>query len=143
MEVTALPHLQFSTQCHPPTRVADFLALTKPRVMLLAVLTALVGLMIAPGNVDPLLGSIAILAIAAGAGAAAALNMWCDADIDAVTRAAGRPILRDAVSRPEARALGLVLASASVAILGLALNATAAALLAFAIFFTPWCTRCG
>src|SRR2546423_15324557 len=76
-------------------RLAGFVALMKPRVMVLAVFTALVGLVIAPGHVDPLLSSIAILAIAAGAGAAGVLNMWHDAEIDAVmARTARRPIPR-------------------------------------------------
>src|SRR3984885_8726490 len=83
-------------------RVPDFVALMKPRVMVLAVFTALVGSMIAPEHLDPLLGSVAILAITAGAGAAGVLNMWYDADIDAVmTRTAMRPIPRGAVSRAE------------------------------------------
>src|SRR5262249_8812198 len=92
--------------------------------------------MIAPVRLDPLLGSIAILAIAVGAGAAGALNMWYEADIDAVmTRTAGRPIPRGAISRPEALTFGLVLAGGAVAVLALATNLKAAALLAFAIFF--------
>ena len=65
-------------------RLADFIVLMKPRVMLLAVFTALVGLMVAPAHLEPLIGSIAIVAIAAGAGAAGVLNMWYDADIDAM-----------------------------------------------------------
>ena len=115
--------------------------------MSLTVFTALVGLMIAPGHLDPLLGSIAILSIAAGAGAAAVLNMWYDADIDSVmTRTAGRPIPRGKISRSEALAVGLVLACGAVAVLALALNVTAAALLAFTIFFyvviyTIWLKR--
>jgi protoheme IX farnesyltransferase len=119
----------------------------KPRVMLLAVFTAVVGLVIAPGHLDPLLGSIAALAIAAGAGAAGVLNMWYDADIDAVmTRTAGRPIPRGTISRAEALAFGLVLACGAVAVLALALNVEAAALLAFTIFFyvvvyTVWLKR--
>src|SRR5882724_898421 len=119
----------------------------KPRVMSLTVFTALVGLMIAPGHLDPLLGSIAILSIAAGAGAAAALNMWYDADIDAVmARTAGRPIPRGRISRAEALAFGLVLSCGAVAVLALALNVKAAALLAFTIFFyvvvyTMWLKR--
>jgi protoheme IX farnesyltransferase len=119
----------------------------KLRVMLLAVFTALVGLMIAPGHLDPLLGSIAILAIAAGAGAAGVLNMWYDADIDAVMRrTAMRPIPRGTVSRVEALVFGLVLAGIAVAILGYALNLRAAVLLAFTIFFyvvvyTIWLKR--
>jgi protoheme IX farnesyltransferase len=115
--------------------------------MSLSVLTALVGLLIAPGHLDPLHGSIAIFAIAAGAGAAGALNMWYDADIDAVmTRTAMRPIPRGAVSRLEALIFGLILAGSAVAILGSALNLKAAALLAFTIFFyvvvyTIWLKR--
>jgi len=94
-------------------RASDFVTLMKPRVMLLAVFTALVRLIIAPGHLDPLLGSIAILGIAAGAGAAGVLNMWYDADIDAVmTRTARRPIPRGKVSSTEALAFGLALARA-------------------------------
>jgi protoheme IX farnesyltransferase len=64
--------------------IGDYVALTKPRVMSLVVFTALVGLMVAPGGIDPFAGVVALLCIAAGAGAAAALNMWYDADIDAL-----------------------------------------------------------
>jgi protoheme IX farnesyltransferase len=119
----------------------------KARVMMLAVFTALVGLMIAPARLDPFLGFVAILAIAGGAGAAGVLNMWYDADIDAVmTRTAGRPIPSGAVSRAEALAFGLILASGAVTVLALVSNLTAAALLAFAIFFyvvvyTMWLKR--
>ena len=89
-------------------RVPDFVALMKPRVMVLAVFTALVGLLIAPGHVDSLLGAAAVLAIAAGAGAAGVLNMWYDADIDAVmSRTAMRPIPRGKVSQSEALLFGL------------------------------------
>ncbi len=128
-------------------RLPDFLTLMKPRVMSLAVFTAFVGLIIAPGHLDPVHGSIAILAIAAGAGAASVLNMWYDADIDALmTRTARRPLPRGKVSRAEALAFGLVLGGSAVAVLGLALNVKAAALLAFAIFFyvvvyTVWLKR--
>ena len=102
MAMTAIPvaRLQSPSRSRVTTRLPDFLALMKPRVMSLAVFTALVGLMIAPGHLDPLLGSIAVLAIAAGAGAAGVLNMWYDADIDAVmARTAMRPIPRGTVSR--------------------------------------------
>jgi crotonobetainyl-CoA:carnitine CoA-transferase CaiB-like acyl-CoA transferase len=105
-------------------------------VMVLAVFTAFVGMMIAPSRVNLLLGFVAILAIAAGAGAAGVLNMWYDADIDAVmTRTARRPIPRGKVSRAEALAFGLALAGSAVVVLALALNVKAAGLLAFAIFF--------
>jgi protoheme IX farnesyltransferase len=115
--------------------------------MLLAVFTALVGLLIAPGHLDPLLGCIAILAIAAGAGAAGVLNMWYDADIDAVMRrTAMRPIPRGGVSPVEALVFGFVLAGTAVAVLGFGLNLKAATLLAFTIFFyvvvyTIWLKR--
>ena len=149
MKTTAIPvsRLQLPSRSRLTARLADFVSLMKPRVMLLAVFTALVGLMIAPGHLDPLLGSIAILAIAAGAGAAGVLNMWYDADIDAVmARTARRPIPRGKISRAEALAFGLVLACSAVAVLALALNVKAAALLAFTIFFyvvvyTVWLKR--
>jgi protoheme IX farnesyltransferase len=149
MEIVALPlsRLQLLTQSPFRMRLSGFLALMKPRVMLLAVFTAVVGLVIAPGHLDPLLGSTAVLAIATGAGAAGVLNMWYDADIDAVmTRTARRPIPRGTISRAEALAFGLVLACSAVAVLALALNVKAAALLAFAIFFyvvvyTVWLKR--
>src|SRR5262245_26765409 len=81
-------------------RLPDFVTLMKPRVMVLAVFTALVGMIVAPARLDPLLGLVAILAIATGAGAAGALNMWYDADIDAVmTRTAMRPVPRGRVTQ--------------------------------------------
>ena len=128
-------------------RLPGFIALMKPRVMSLAVFTAFVGLAIAPGHLDAVLAAVAIGAIAAGAGAAGVLNMWWDADIDAVMRrTARRPIPRGEISRAEALVFGLVLACGAVAILALALNVKAAALLAFAIFFyvvvyTMWLKR--
>jgi protoheme IX farnesyltransferase len=128
-------------------RVPDFVALMKPRVMVLAVFTAIVGLAIAPGHRDPLVASIAILAIAVGAGASGALNMWYDADIDAVmTRTARRPIPRGGISRTEALVFGLVLTGGAVTTLALAVNFLAAALLAFTIVFyiavyTAWLKR--
>jgi protoheme IX farnesyltransferase len=128
-------------------RAPDFFVLMKPRVMSLAVFTAFVGLTTAPGRLDPLLGSVAVIAIAAGAGAAGALNMWYDADIDALmARTARRPIPRGEISRAEALLFGLILAGGAVAVLALALNIIAAALLAFAIFFyvvvyTMWLKR--
>ena len=128
-------------------RLSDFLALTKPRVTLLAVFTSLVGLGGAPGRLDPIGALAAVLAIAMGAGAAGALNMWYDADIDAVmARTAMRPIPRGRVSRAEALAFGLALAGAAVVVLSLVANVTAAALLAGAILFyvvvyTAWLKR--
>jgi protoheme IX farnesyltransferase len=127
--------------------VSDFVALTKPRVMMLAVFTALVGLSSAPSQLDPLTAFAAVLAIAAGAGAAGVLNMWYDADIDAImSRTAMRPIPRGKISRFGALVFGLVLGGFAVAILALATNLTAAALLACTILFyivvyTAWLKR--
>ena len=92
----ALSRLRLTPRSSLAARLPDFIALTKPRVMALAVFTAVVGLMMAPSRLNPFFGFIAILAIAAGAGAAGVLNMWYDADIDAVmTRTASRPIPRE------------------------------------------------
>jgi protoheme IX farnesyltransferase len=127
--------------------VSDFAALTKPRVMMLAVFTALVGLSRAPVRLDSLATLAAVIAIAAGAGAAGALNMWYDADIDAImSRTAMRPIPRGKVSPFEALVSGLVLGGLAVAVLALATNLTAAVLLACTIFFyivvyTAWLKR--
>jgi protoheme IX farnesyltransferase len=129
------------------SRLPEFVALTKPRVMMLAVFTALVGLIGAPVRLEPFVAFIAVIAIAAGAGSAGALNMWYDADIDAVmTRTAMRPIPRGKVSPSEALLFGLVLAVAAVAGLALATNIAAAALLGGAILFyvvvyTAWLKR--
>jgi protoheme IX farnesyltransferase len=129
------------------SRLPEFVALTKPRVMMLAVFTALVGLISAPVRLEPFVAFIAVLAIAAGAGSAGVLNMWYDADIDAVMkRTAMRPIPRGKVSRSEALMFGLVLGAAAVAGLALSTNITAAALLAGAILFyvvvyTVWLKR--
>src|ERR1700724_4746419 len=127
--------------------VDDFLALMKPRVMSLVVFTALVGLMVAPGHLHPVVGFVALLCIAIGAGAAGALNMWYDADIDALmTRTAARPIPAGRVPRGEALGCGMTLGVGAVSVLGLATNWLAAGLLAFTIFFyvaiyTMWLKR--
>jgi protoheme IX farnesyltransferase len=128
-------------------RFGDFIALMKPRVMSLVVFTALVGLVVAPGQLDALVGSIALLCVGAGAGAAGVLNMWYDSDIDAkMARTAMRPIPRGRVSRAQALAFGLMLAAGAVTVLGVAVNMVAAALLAVTIFFyvvvyTLWLKR--
>jgi heme o synthase len=127
--------------------VGDYLALMKPRVMSLVVFTAFVGLMVAPGHIHPVIGFTALLCIAIGAGAAGALNMWYDADIDAVmTRTASRPIPSRRVTPGEAAGFGVTLGGFSVAVLALLVSWTAAALLAFTIFFyvviyTVWLKR--
>src|SRR5262245_64911356 len=111
--------------------VGDFVALMKPRVMSLVVFTSLTGLVAAPGELHPVLAIIAILAIAVGAGASGALNMWYDADIDArMARTAARPIPRGHVTRDEALAFGTVLSFVSVLTLGVLVNWVAGALLA-------------
>jgi protoheme IX farnesyltransferase len=125
----------------------DFIELMKPRVMSLVVFTALVGMAAAPGGIHPVLGAIAILAIAVGAGASGALNMWYDADIDArMSRTAKRPIPRGRVTPQEALGFGLVLSVLSVMTLGLLVNWAAGALLALTIAFyvlvyTMWLKR--
>jgi protoheme IX farnesyltransferase len=127
--------------------VGDYIALMKPRVMSLVVFTALVGLAVAPGSLHPVTGFTALLCIAVGAGAAGALNMWYDADVDAVmTRTARRPVPMGRVRAGEALAFGLTLGSFAVVVLGLLVNWVAAALLAFTIFFyvvvyTIWLKR--
>jgi heme o synthase len=127
--------------------VGDYIELMKPRVMSLVVFTALVGLLIAPGHVHPVIAFAALVCITVGAGAAGALNMWYDADIDArMGRTAARPIPRGRVTPGEAAGFGFTLAVFSVVTLGLLVNVLAAALLAFTIFFyvaiyTVWLKR--
>jgi len=127
--------------------VGDYIALMKPRVMSLVVFTALVGLMVTPGHLHPVLGFAALLCITIGAGAAGALNMWYDADVDAVMRRTSRrPIPAGRVLPREALAFGVTLAIGSIAVLGLVANWLAASLLAFTIFFyvavyTMWLKR--
>jgi protoheme IX farnesyltransferase len=114
----------------------DYVQLLKPRVMSLVVFTALVGLLVAPVSLHPVEAFAAILFIALGAGASGALNMWWDADIDAVMkRTARRPVPAGKIPAGEALAVGLGLSGISVVMLGLATNLMAAALLAFTIFF--------
>jgi len=151
MSIASQGIARFAVAVAPPrsglARAGDFVTLLKPRVMSLVVFTALCGLLAAPGRHDPVVSLVALLCISAGAGAAGALNMWYDADIDAVmSRTAMRPIPRGRVSRPEALAFGLMLAAAAVLVLALAANVAAAALLAFTIFFyvvvyTIWLKR--
>jgi protoheme IX farnesyltransferase len=116
--------------------MGDYFALMKPRVMQLVVFTALVGLVVAPVGVNPFVGFVAVLCIAVGAGASGALNMWWDADIDAIMkRTVNRPIPSGAVQPNEALAIGVTLSAFAVVLLFLATNALAAGLLAFTIFF--------
>ena len=127
--------------------VGDYIALLKPRVMSLVIFTALVGLVIAPGHVHPILAFTSILCIAVGAGASGALNMAYEGDIDALmSRTANRPIPRGRITQGEALAFGITLAFFSVMTLGILVNWVAGALLAFTIFFyavvyTMWLKR--
>ena len=127
--------------------VGDFFQLMKPRVMSLVVLTAVTGMIAAPGNIHPVIGVIAILAIAIGAGASGALNMWYDADIDAkMARTAARPIPRGKVTAEEALQFGSGHSVMSVLTLGVLVNWVAGALLALPIGFylfvyTMWLKR--
>ncbi|NWH07500.1 MAG: protoheme IX farnesyltransferase [Alphaproteobacteria bacterium] len=119
-----------------PASVGDFVALLKPRVMSLVIFTALVGMVLAPQPIHPVLAVAALLCIAVGAGASAALNMWYDADIDAVmARTKGRPIPQGRIAAEDALGFGLILSAASIASLGVLVNWMAAGLLAFTIFF--------
>ena len=131
----------------PEAEFGDYVALLKPRVMSLVVFTAFVGLWIAPQPVHPFLIFCAILFIALGGGASGALNMWYDADIDAVMRRTQRrPIPAGRVTGGEALGLGIALSGLSVRMLGLVANWFAAGFLAFTIFFyaviyTIWLKR--
>jgi heme o synthase len=127
--------------------VSDYIQLMKPRVMTLVILTALAAMVAAPGSLHPVIGFIAILSIAIGAGASGALNMWYDADIDArMARTAARPLPRGRVTGTEALTFGSVLSVGSVLTLGVCVNWTAGALLALTIAFymfiyTMWLKR--
>jgi protoheme IX farnesyltransferase len=127
--------------------VGDYIELMKPRVMSLVVFTALVGLVVAPGHIHPVIGFTALLCIAVGAGAAGALNMWYDADIDGrMARTAARPIPAGRIAPGEALAFGLTLATFAIVVLGLLVNPFAAALLAltiafYVVIYTMWLKR--
>lgn len=130
-----------------PARWQDFLQLMKPRVMSLVVFTALTGLVCSGRPIHPVLGAVAVLCIAVGAGASGALNMWYDADIDAqMRRTRGRPVPSGKIQGADALTLGVVLSLFSVMLMGMALNWLAAGLLAFTILFyavvyTMWLKR--
>jgi protoheme IX farnesyltransferase len=130
-----------------PADWRDFLALTKPRVMTLVVFTGLCGMLAAPEAINPVLGFVAILCIAVGAGAAGALNQWYEADLDAkMRRTAARPLPAGRMDRQSALHFGVGLAVFSVLLMGLAVNLAAAAILAVSILFyvliyTVWLKR--
>jgi protoheme IX farnesyltransferase len=127
-----------------PADWRDFLSLTKPRVMSLVIFTGLCGLIAAPGTIHPVIGFTAILCIAIGAGGAAALNQWWEADLDAgMRRTAGRPIPAGRMHPISARDFGIGLSAASVLIMGLAVNWLSAVILAisivyYAVVYTIW-----
>jgi len=134
MSDVTVPYTRESLVEAPGGTVGDFIALMKPRVMSLVVFTALVGLVVAPGDLHPALAVIALIAIAVGAGASGALNMWYDADIDRIMRRTrGRPVPMERVTPGEALAFGLTLSVGAVTVLGFATNYFAAALLAFSL----------
>jgi protoheme IX farnesyltransferase len=127
-----------------PTDWRDFLALTKPRVMSLVIFTGLCGLIAAPERIHPVLAFTAVLCIAIGAGGAAALNQWWEADIDAgMKRTAARPLPAGRMGRTEARDFGVALSVGSVLLMGVAIGWLAAAILAvsivyYAVIYTIW-----
>ena len=131
----------------PTAELGDYVALMKPRVMSLVVFTGLAGLLAAPGELHWLLSAVAVLAIAIGAGASGAINMWYDRDIDAVMeRTRKRPIPMGRVEPEEALTFGVVMACGSVLLMGIAVNFVAAGLLAASILFyvfvyTMWLKR--
>ncbi|HEC90134.1 MAG TPA: hypothetical protein ENI55_00555, partial [Alphaproteobacteria bacterium] len=119
----------------PRLNVRDYALLLKPRVMSLVVFTALVGLLLAPGAIDTLSAALAVICIAVGGGAAGAINMWYDRDIDLVmTRTRNRPLPAKRLRPERALAFGITLAVLSVAVMAWAVNPAAAGLLAFTIF---------
>jgi len=132
-------HDDFSAKRRPTVSMGtagDYFELLKPRVMSLVILTALVGMVLSPEPVNPVIGFAALLAIAVGAGASGCLNMWWDADIDArMSRTSKRPIPAGSVTAGEALAFGITLSVGSVLFLGVVTNWFAAGFLAFTIFF--------
>ena len=131
----------------PLAGAGDFLALLKPRVMTLVVFTAFVGMVLAPGAPPAVIAVVALLCTAVGAGAAGALNMWYEADIDArMDRTRGRPIPAGRMAPGDALGFGVTLALGAVIVMGLAVNLTAAALLAatilfYVVIYTVWLKR--
>ena len=129
------------------SQVKDYIRLLKPRVMTLVVFSGATALLIAPGSIHPLLAIVAIVCIAIGSGAAGAINMWYERDIDAImTRTANRPLPRGRIAPSDALGFAIVLSLLSVALMGLATNWVAAGILALAILFyvfvyTVWLKR--
>ncbi|MDP3160848.1 MAG: heme o synthase [Reyranella sp.] len=130
-----------------PARVRDYVDLLKPRVMSLVVFTGLVGVLIAPGHIHPFTAALAVLAIALGSGAAGAVNMWYERDLDGLmARTRNRPLPAGRVAPDDALGLGVLLSIFSVLLMAVATNLVAAALLTAAILFyvfiyTIWLKR--
>lgn len=129
-------HRTIETNDTQSSRVADYVSLLKPRVMSLVVFTGFVGMYLAPGHVHPLISAIAIFCIALGSGASGAINMWLERDIDAkMTRTKNRPIPAGRVNPDNAIEFAVIMAFASVFIMGIAVNPVAALLLLSGITF--------
>ena len=147
MTDTANGILTITGEAAPVSRVRDYVDLLKPRVMSLVVFTGLIGVVIAPGHIHPLTATLAVLAIALGSGAAGAINMWYERDLDAVMeRTRNRPLPAGRVAPDDALGLGVLLSIFSVLLMALSTNFVAAALLAAAILFyvfvyTIWLKR--
>jgi len=141
------PAAAFRLATAPVTGVADYVEILKPRVMSLVVFIGLVGLVLAPGHIHPLLGAVAVVCIAVGAGAAGAINMWYDRDIDAMMRRTrGRPLPAGRMMPGEALGFGVALGVGAALVMGIAVNLVAAELLALTIGFyvlvyTIWLKR--
>lgn len=141
------PHSSVDNDTFSIAKTSDYVTLLKLRVMSLVVFTAFVGLMVAPGHINPILGFLAIICIAVGGGASGALNMWYDSDIDALMkRTQSRPIPSGKISRQQVLIFGLLLSAFSVGVMGVFINWFTALFLAFTIFFyvviyTIWLKR--
>lgn len=131
----------------PIPRVKDYIELMKPRIMMLVVFTAAAGLVAAPGSIHPVMAVFALFAVAVGSGAAGAINMWYDYDIDAImTRTATRPLPSGRVKRDDALALGTLMSFLSVTLMAISTNWVAAAMLAmsivyYGVIYTMWLKR--
>jgi protoheme IX farnesyltransferase len=129
------------------SEVRDWLALLKPRVLSLVVFSGVIGMLVAPGHVHPVVAVVAVLCITVAAGACGAINMWYDRDIDALMRRTrNRPIPAGRIAPGEVLAFGVTLAAFSVLVMYLATNAAAAAVLTLSILFyvfvyTVWLKR--
>src|SRR6478735_5070211 len=147
MSNTANGILTIPDEAVPVTRVRDYVDLLKPRVMSLVVFTGLIGVVIAPGHIHPFTAALAVLAIALGSGAAGAINMWYERDLDALMkRTANRPLPSGRVAPDDALGLGVLLSIFSLLLMATATNYVAAALLTAAILFyvfvyTIWLKR--